>query len=86
MNGSFDQSGQKKSLLQIREEINGEIEELDANSPVRKRKHKFSGTVGVEGSSSKKVNSRRNSTSKKRVIKFTSGEPYLEYLPNMLSK
>lgn len=23
---------------------------------------------------------------KRRVIKYSSGEPYLEYLPNMLSK
>lgn len=27
-----------------------------------------------------------NSKANKRVIKFTSGEPYLEYLPNMLNK
>ena len=65
-----------------------EIEEIDINSPERRRRQGLHVEYEVESKMEvgNKKKRKKLSHDNQRVIKFSTGEPYLEYLPNMLSK
>lgn len=75
-----------QGVLEIKENHRcEEIEEIDLNSPERRRqatrKEEEISRLEIKKKKKKLSHDERN-----RVIRFTTGEPYLEYLPNMLSK
>jgi len=76
-------------VLGINEKNNNgeEIEEINLNSPERRRRQnlhvEYDEESKISGNKKKKKNFHDNHN---RVIKFSTGEPYLEYLPNLLAK
>ena len=58
------------------------IDEINFDSP-----HKYNGGMETESkmTASKKKKKKLSHDHGNRVIKFSTGEPYLEYLPHMLS-
>jgi hypothetical protein len=78
-----DPLGHKTSVLEIREEGIEELEEVDLNSPVKRKSMSPEKMKDVMGGAAK-----QKKRTKKRDIrslaKYNTGSPYLEYLPNML--
>ena len=86
-----DPSGKPNfGLLQIKEKNHQseEIEEIDLNSPEKRRRQGLHIEYEVESKMEivSKKKKKKLSHDNPRIVKFSTGEPYLEYLPNMLSK
>lgn len=68
-----------------------ELEEMDLNSPIKKKSNNFSPIRVKETEVERPHNpplkkKRRNKRDLKELMRMNGNSPYLEYLPNMLNK
>lgn len=87
--GTIAHTSRRDGLLKINEDRRGEdLEEIDLNSPERRKQNeKIMEDNDCQKPKKKKAGHKKYSLDPHRhVIKHSTGEPYLEFLPNLLGK
>lgn len=86
--GNITHTSRRDGLLKINEDKKGEdLEEIDLNSPERRKQlNKIVEDAQVEKAQKKKKHKKYSLDPNRHVIKHSTGEPYLEFLPNLLNK